>query len=104
MAKLLWIALLLSVACRLFIGRWPWQLLSGSARSSGGLQKQALIQARALLGVREQASREDIIEAHRRLVAMVHPDRGGTNEQVHEANSARDLLLRELAAIETEHT
>jgi len=27
---------------------------------------------------------------------MVHPDRGGTNEQVHEANAARDLLLDEL--------
>ncbi len=27
---------------------------------------------------------------------MVHPDRGGTNAQVHEANAARDLLLDEL--------
>ncbi len=37
-----------------------------------------------------------MIEAHRRLLAMVHPDRGGTNEQVHEANAARDVLLAEL--------
>jgi len=36
------------------------------------------------------------LEAHRRLITMVHPDRGGTNEQVHEANAARDLLLDEL--------
>jgi hypothetical protein len=27
---------------------------------------------------------------------MVHPDKGGTNSQVHEANAARDLLLDEL--------
>jgi len=27
---------------------------------------------------------------------MVHPDKGGTNEQVHEANAARDLLFDEL--------
>jgi DnaJ family protein C protein 19 len=27
---------------------------------------------------------------------MVHPDRGGTNEQVHEAQAARDVLLDEL--------
>jgi hypothetical protein len=27
---------------------------------------------------------------------MVHPDRGGTNDKVHEANAARDLLLDEL--------
>jgi hypothetical protein len=28
---------------------------------------------------------------------VVHPDRGGTSDQVHEANAARDLLLAELA-------
>jgi hypothetical protein len=27
---------------------------------------------------------------------MVHPDRGGSNSQVHEANAARDILLGEL--------
>jgi hypothetical protein len=27
---------------------------------------------------------------------MVHPDRGGSNEAVHEANAARDLLLARL--------
>ena len=32
----------------------------------------------------------------KRLIAMVHPDRGGTDGQVHEANAARDLLLDEL--------
>ena len=30
------------------------------------------------------------------VLAVVHPDRGGTNDQVHEANAARDLLLNEL--------
>ena len=33
---------------------------------------------------------------YRRLIAIVHPDRGGTNDQVHEANAARDILLDEL--------
>jgi curved DNA-binding protein CbpA len=51
------------------------------------------LRARNLLGVRPDANHAEIIEAHRRLLAMVHPDRGGTNEQVHEANAARDLLL-----------
>jgi len=27
---------------------------------------------------------------------MVHPDRGGSNEQVHEANAARDLLFDDM--------
>ncbi|MFM6831362.1 MAG: molecular chaperone DnaJ, partial [Novosphingobium sp.] len=33
----------------------------------------------------------------RRLIAQVHPDRGGSNEAVHEANAARDLLLARLS-------
>ncbi|MFD1958545.1 hypothetical protein ACFSHP_04480 [Novosphingobium panipatense] len=40
--------------------------------------------------------RRRILEAHRRRVAQVHPDRGGSSEQVHEANAARDLLLSQL--------
>jgi hypothetical protein len=30
-------------------------------------------------------------------MAEVHPDRGGSNERVHEANEARDLLLETLS-------
>ena len=46
--------------------------------------------------VKFEAERSEILEAHRRLITMVHPDRGGTNAQVHEANAARDLLIEEL--------
>jgi curved DNA-binding protein CbpA len=53
--------------------------------------------ARVLLGVDAGATREAVIEAHRRLVFQIHPDRGGTNDLVHEANAARDLLLADLA-------
>ena len=49
-----------------------------------------------LLGVDDRASRSDIVDAHRRLIVRVHPDRGGTESLVHEANAARDLLLAEL--------
>ncbi|WP_439648399.1 molecular chaperone DnaJ [Croceibacterium aestuarii] len=76
-------------------GRWPWQPNS-STRS------QALSRARKLLGVQAGARRGDIIAAHKRLIALVHPDRGGTNAQVHEANAARDLLLGELPDTSTE--
>jgi hypothetical protein len=77
------------IAWRMFFGRWPWQP-KVSAR------QEAVARARKLLGLGADAHRPEIIEAHKRLVAMVHPDRGGTNEQVHEANAARDLLLHEL--------
>ena len=94
--KLLLLAGLASLFCKMLTGRWPWELIGGSARS------QTEIRARALLGVKRSATREEIIEAHRRLVVLVHPDRGGTGEQVHEANAARDLLLVRLVPRETE--
>ena len=95
MAKLLLIALLISAACRWASGQWPWQIFRNSERS----QKEAL--ARALLGVDRRASRTDIAEAHRRVLIQVHPDRGGTNEAVHAATAARDVLLAQLDRTET---
>ncbi|MBO0748823.1 MAG: J domain-containing protein [Porphyrobacter sp.] len=86
MGKLLVYAVLAVIVWRMASGRWPWEP-KDSAR------QQAMVRARKLLGVRAHANHAEIIEAHRRLLAMVHPDRGGTNEQVHEANAARDLLL-----------
>ena len=95
MGKLLILVLLASLATKWLSGRWPWQLLNDSERS----QKEAL--ARALLGVDRSASRTDIADAHRRLLAQVHPDRGGSNEAVHQATAARDLLLARLSRTET---
>ncbi len=85
--KLLWLLFLAALACRMFTGSWPWELIGGSARSADQAR------ARALLGVRDDATRDEIIEAHRRLITRVHPDVGGSGEQVHAANAARDLLL-----------
>lgn len=101
MIKLLWLAALVCALVRLLTGRWPWEKkwgeLAGRAPHSGTLRSGMQGKACNLLGVAPDASREQIIEAHRRLIAMVHPDRGGSNEAVHEANAARDLLLARLA-------
>jgi DnaJ homolog subfamily C member 19 len=85
--KLVLILALAALACRLFAGRWPWELMRGAERTD------RLAEARRVLGLRKGAKREEIVEAHRRLIATVHPDRGGTSERVHEANAARDVLL-----------
>ena len=53
-------------------------------------------EARALLGVGESASLSDIREAHRRLIARVHPDTGGSAELATRVNAARDALLSDL--------
>jgi hypothetical protein len=92
--KLLLLVVLASVACRMLFGRWPWQLLGAATAASDEAQ------ARAVLGVSRDASAEDILDAHRRLIGRVHPDRGGSVEQVHEANAAKDLLLGRLPAKE----
>ena len=81
----------LSLFCRWALGKWPWDYLRPASTRS-----QALFRARKLLGVEAGAGRDDIILAHRRLVTLVHPDKGGSTAAMQEANAARDLLLEEL--------
>ena len=52
--------------------------------------------ARRLLGVDEGATLQEIRDAHRRLIAKVHPDAGGSAELAHRVNAARDALLAEM--------
>jgi hypothetical protein len=55
-------------------------------------------QARAVLGVGDKykddhlMSFTDIINAHRKRMLVVHPDKGGSHEQTLEADRARDIL------------
>ncbi len=51
-------------------------------------------EARAILGVGPGADADAIRAAHRRLVAGVHPDRGGSAELARRVNAARDVLLK----------
>ena len=89
MIKLLLLAAVVVLGFKLVMRRWPWE-------PKVSTRAQAVFRARKLLGVSAAASREDVLTAHKRLVTIVHPDRGGTNAQVHEANAARDILLDEL--------
>ncbi|BDW80784.1 hypothetical protein MACH24_02220 [Erythrobacter sp. Dej080120_24] len=87
-------AIILALICVMFrwaMGEWPWSYLT-----SKPTRGQAVLNARKLLRVDEGASREQILAAHKRLIAVVHPDKGGSSKQVHDANDARDLLLAEL--------
>lgn len=53
----------------------------------------SLNEARAILGVGPDATREDIQEAHARLIRRIHPDAGGTDGLAAHLNAARDRLL-----------
>jgi hypothetical protein len=53
-------------------------------------------EARRVLGVAAGADAATIRAAHRRLVARVHPDQGGSADLAQRVNAARDILLAEL--------
>ena len=50
-------------------------------------------EALAVLGLKTSATKEDIVEAHRRLMQKVHPDHGGSDHMAAQLNEARDVLL-----------
>ena len=50
-------------------------------------------EALAMLGLKDDATKEDIITAHRKLIQKLHPDRGGNDYLAAQINQAKDLLL-----------
>lgn len=54
-------------------------------------------EARAVLGIGADAGADEIRAAHRRLIARVHPDAGGSDALAARVTAARDLLLERLA-------
>jgi len=50
-------------------------------------------QAREILGVKANSSKEEIIKAHKRMMQKMHPDRGGSDFLAAQINQAKDTLL-----------
>lgn len=70
----------------------------GRAQSGGpygARQRNAMSRAEALavLGLKEGASEADIKAAHRRMMKVNHPDRGGSADIAARINQAKDVLL-----------
>ena len=69
---------------------WRERRSSPPGASSDGMSEE---EARAVFGVGPDATREEIIKAHRRLIQRLHPDRGGSDYLAAQLNTAKDLLL-----------
>lgn len=74
-----------------------WRETHGAKEAPGrdfaGQTQMSREEAYAVLGLDSGASRAQVLEAHRRLMLRVHPDRGGSNFLAAKINQAKDMLL-----------
>lgn len=61
--------------------------------SGGGGGSMTRNEALAILGLEEEAERDAIVAAHRKLMQKLHPDRGGNDYLAAKVNLAKDTLL-----------
>ena len=76
---------------RRFGSAWRDHTQGGTSPNAGGQMTRK--EAFEILGIAPNASRDEIIEAHKRLMQRVHPDRGGSTYLAARINQAKDLLL-----------
>lgn len=65
-----------------------------TAAQSGGGNTMDRTEALKILGLDEGADTKAIKDAHRRLIANLHPDHGGSDYLAAKINQAKDLLLK----------
>jgi len=58
-----------------------------------GRQAMSPDEAREVLGLKPGHTKDDVVQAHRRMMQKVHPDRGGSDYLAAQINKAKDTLL-----------
>ncbi len=65
---------------------------AGDAAPASGPMSRS--EALDILGLDDAASDDEVVEAHKRLIQKLHPDRGGSTFLAAKINQAKDLLLK----------
>lgn len=87
---------------RVMIVKRLWEGFSRSKASGahtrpppGPSASMDVAEALEILGLEPGATEEEIIDAHRRLMQKIHPDRGGSDYLAGQINLAKDTLLQQ---------
>ncbi len=75
----------------------PRPIEASNTQKPAADQSQQMTKERALkiLGLEQGYTKQQVIEAHRNLIARCHPDKGGNDFLAGEINAARDCLLND---------
>ncbi|MDH3217920.1 MAG: molecular chaperone DnaJ [Gammaproteobacteria bacterium] len=88
------VALLQAYLDRVYADTWRQQAgAQGQRQTSGAPGEMTREEALQILGLSSDAGEAEIIEAHRRLMQKLHPDRGGSAYLAARVNLAKDILL-----------
>ncbi len=88
------VALLQAYLDRVYEDSWHEQAGAHSRQQQANTgSEMSRTEALQILGLTEDASDDEIIEAHRRLIQKLHPDRGGSAYLAARINLAKDILL-----------
>jgi hypothetical protein len=80
-------------------GRGPWgeyQQQQQNHQSNADDGRMTYERALEIMELTEGATKQDVREAHKRLMQRVHPDVGGSNFFAKQLNAAREVLLERL--------
>lgn len=88
------VALLQAYLDRVYADEWRQQAgAQGQQQTSSESGEMSREEALQVLGLSSDASEEEVVEAHRRLMQKLHPDRGGSAYLAAKINLAKETLL-----------
>ena len=87
------VALLQAYLDRVYPDWQEWAGVDSRSHETSSTGAMSRTEALEILGLNPDASEDDIIEAHRRLIQKLHPDRGGSAYLASKINRAKDVLL-----------